>query len=125
MNFENFQFKNMEAAEDLVAFANRALERLREAAPYLTTFIPTLEYAAGKYTCTIELYSHWGYFSATSSTIFPEAAVIWTEHKINSKLWCWKERRFSNLDDEEPFLFTKTSRKVKAPTGDSGAQAEG
>ncbi|MEZ4815081.1 MAG: hypothetical protein R3A80_07735 [Bdellovibrionota bacterium] len=112
MNFENFKFINMEASEDLVAFANRTLDRLREAAPYLTTFMPSLEYDSGKYTCTIELYSHWGHFSATSSTYIPEAAIVWTEHKINSQLWSWKEKRFSNLDDENAFLYQKISKKA-------------
>jgi hypothetical protein len=106
MNF-NFQFKNMEPSEDLIEFANRALERLRELAPYLTTFVPTLEYNSGKYVCTIELFSHWGHFSATSATIYPEAAIVWTEQKINSRLWSWKEKRFSNLDDDKAFIYPK------------------
>ncbi len=111
MTFDKFQFQNLEPTEELRVFANRCLDRLREAAPYLTTFVATLKFESGKYNCTIEMYSHWGHFSANSTTIYPEAAIIWTEHKINSRLWSWKEKRFSNLDDENAFFFRANAKK--------------
>lgn len=116
MNFDSFQYRNLDPSSDLKIFANRCIERLREAAPYLSTFIPTLEFKEGKYTCTIEVYSHWGNYKSTSTAYFPEAAIIWSEHKINSQLWRWKEKRFSNLDDHKAFDFTKTNHGP----GDSG-----
>lgn len=110
MTLDAFEFKNIDVSEDLKIFANRCLDRLREAAPYLTTFVASLEQRDGKYVCSIEMYSHWGHFKASSSTLYPEAAIIWTEHKINSRLWSWKEKRFSNLEDDNAFIHSQKNK---------------
>jgi hypothetical protein len=92
-----FHYKNFEADFDARVLAERALERLEEAAPYSATILGILEKSHDGYWAYLDVYSKQGTFLATAHGASLAQALVTVEEKMKAKLNRWKKERSAEV----------------------------
>lgn len=107
-----FHYKNFEPSFGARHCAEGVLDRLEDAAPYSSTVMGAVESVSDAFWVSVDIYSRYGMFSASSHDSNLERALLAVEEKMRSKLDQWKKSRFVEVKERISELTKKEGEPV-------------